>query len=143
MDAWRPKDGVYAVTGRGFNDRCLEFGDTSIDWKNNSINGGEEECKINRTTDTAPGELRLDLTCTDIERPTPHTEIIQLKKINETTLFLRETQNGKFGRRAHSLHIVLRQLRKRTSTLERNLSKRRFSGELIKRRRADGWSRDT
>ncbi|KTT03398.1 hypothetical protein, partial [Pantoea stewartii] len=87
MDAWRPKDGVYAVTGRGFNDRCLEFGDTSIDWKNNSINGGEEECKINRTTDTAPGELRLDLTCTDIERPTPHTEIIQLKKINETTLF--------------------------------------------------------
>ena len=80
MDAWRPKDGVYAVTGRGFNDRCLEFGD------------------INRTTDTAPGELRLDLTCTDIERPTPHTEIIQLKKINETTLFLRETQNGKFGR---------------------------------------------
>ncbi len=98
MDTWRPKDGVYAVTGRRFSDRCLEFGDTSIDWKNNNINGGEEECKINRTTDTAPGELRLDLTCTDIERPTPHKEIILLKKINETTLFLRETQNGKFGR---------------------------------------------
>jgi len=97
-EKWRPKDGTYAEPGANFNARCGEFGDTQIEWAENSINGGEEGCKIVKLSDTAPGAIRLDVICTDIEREKPYKEIVLLKKMNEKTIFLRETQNGKFKR---------------------------------------------
>lgn len=98
MDKWRPKDGVYADTGVTFAERCGEFGDTIIALAEKSISGGEEGCKITKLTDTAPGAIKLDLACTDIEREKPYKEIILLKRIDDKTIFLRETQNGKFKR---------------------------------------------
>ncbi len=97
-ERWRPKDGTYAEPGANFNTRCGEFGDTQIERAENSINGGEEGCKIVKLSDTAPGAIRLDVVCTDIEREKPYKEIVLLKKIDEKTIFLRETQNGKFKR---------------------------------------------
>jgi hypothetical protein len=97
-EKWRPKDGVYAEPGASFNARCGEFGDTVIELAEKWTSGGEEGCKIIKLTDTSPGAIRLDVTCTEIDRETPYKEIIVLKKMDEKTIFLRETQNEKFKR---------------------------------------------
>lgn len=98
-DKWRPKDGTYAEPGPDFNARCGEFGDTQIDWDANRISGGEEGCKIAKLSDSAPGSIRLNVVCHSAEREgRPYKEIIVLKKIDDKTIFLRETQDGKFKR---------------------------------------------
>lgn len=99
VDKWRPLDGTYAEPGPEFNLRCGEYGDAQIDWADNSISGGEEDCKIIKLTDTAPGCIRLDTICTSAAREgESYKEITLLKKIDEKTIFLRETQDGKFTR---------------------------------------------
>jgi|1185.fasta_scaffold190229_1 hypothetical protein len=98
IEKWRPKGGTYAEPGVAFNARCGEYGDTQIDWEANAINGGEEGCKIVKLSDTSPAVIKLDVVCTDIEREKPYKEIILLRKIDDTTIYLRETQNGKFKR---------------------------------------------
>jgi hypothetical protein len=103
LEKWRPKGGTYAEPGVAFNARCGEYGDTQIDWEANAINGGEEGCKIVKLSDTGPAAIRLDVVCTDIEREKPYKETILLKKIDDTTIYLRETQNGKFKRAGGSM----------------------------------------
>lgn len=96
---WRPKDGTYAEPGPEFDARCGGYGDTQIDWSSNFISGGEEGCKITKLSDTAPGSIRLDVVCYSAEREErSYKEIILLKKIDEKTIFVRETQDGKFRR---------------------------------------------
>jgi len=98
-DRWRPKDGTYAEPGPGFDARCGEYGDTQIDWSSNLISGGEEGCKIAKLSDPAPGSIKLDVVCESADREgRPYKEIILLKKIDEKTIFIRETQDGKFKR---------------------------------------------
>ncbi len=98
VEKWRPKDGVYASPDANFSGRCLDFGDAIIELAEKSVSGGEEECKILKLTDTGAGAITFDMSCTDIENQMPHKEIMLLKKIDDKTIFLRETQNGKFGR---------------------------------------------
>jgi hypothetical protein len=62
-DKWHPQDGVYVEPGADFNARCGEFGDIQIEWAENSIDGGEERCKIVKLSGTAPGAIRLDVVC--------------------------------------------------------------------------------
>jgi hypothetical protein len=96
---WRPKDGTYAKPGPEFGARCGEYGDMQVDWNSNFISGGEEGCKIVKLSDTAPGSIRLDTVCHSAEREGhPYKEITLLKKIDEKTIFVRETQDGKFRR---------------------------------------------
>ncbi len=96
---WRPKDGTYAKPGPNFKARCGEYGDTQIGWNDKSISGGEEGCTIAKLTDTAPGSIRLDVVCFSAERGEEnYKEIMLLKKIDEKTIFVRETQEGKFTR---------------------------------------------
>ena len=95
---WRPKEGVYAEPGANFKDKCLDFGDSIIELTQKTISGGEEECKVVKLADTAPGTITLEMACVEINRETPYKEIILLKKIDEKTIFLRETQDGKFKR---------------------------------------------
>lgn len=103
-DKWRPKDGTYATPGPNFDARCVEYGDTQIDWNDNFISGGEEGCKITKLTDTAPGSIRLDVACESADREgRPYKEIILLKKIDEKAIFVRETQDGKFKRPGGSM----------------------------------------
>ena len=97
-EKWRPKNGTYAEPGANFNARCGEFGDTQIEWGENSISGGEEGCTIAKVSDTASGAIRLDVLCTNSEREKPYKEIAILKKVDDKTIFIRETQNGKFKR---------------------------------------------
>lgn len=101
---WRPKDGTYATPGSNFDARCGEYGDMQIDWSDNFISGGEEGCKITKLSDTAPGSIRLDVVCESADREGhPYKEIIILKKIDEKTIFTRETQDGKFRRSGGSM----------------------------------------
>jgi hypothetical protein len=101
---WRPKDGAYATPGPDFTARCGEYGDTRIDWNDNFISGGEEGCKIVKLSDTASGSIKLDVVCESADREGhPYKEIILLKKIDEKTIFVRETQDGKFKRPGGSM----------------------------------------
>ncbi len=96
MEKWRPKNGPYASPSAGFDERCLDFGDVVIDLADKTTGGSEEKCKIVKLRDTAPGAIALDLTCVGVERETPHKEVMLLKKIDDKTIFVRETQDGKF-----------------------------------------------
>lgn len=96
---WRPKGGTYAEPGPSFDARCGEYGDAQIDWSSNFISGGEEGCRITKLSDTAPGSIKLDVVCHSAERgERSYKEVFLLKKIDEKTIFVRETQDGKFKR---------------------------------------------
>lgn len=92
---WRPKDGTYVGPGHDY-DSCLDFGDLAIEFAKKTIVGNEYECKISRLTDTAPGAIKLDVICTDVERQKPYNEVILLKRIDEKTIMYRQTTDGKF-----------------------------------------------
>lgn len=101
---WRPKAGVYAVPGKGFEVACAEFQGFIVELAESAISGSEWGCKVNRLTDTAPGAIRLDMTCNDynlaeyLHEPEDKTfkEVMLLRKIDENKIVFRKTVNGKF-----------------------------------------------
>ena len=105
-EKWRPKDGTYAAPDQHFDAQCGEFGDIAIELAEGAVTRSEQNCKIRKLLDTAPFELRLDLICDDynlaesIGDPNPHTrkfkEIVTLKKVDDKTIAVRKTLNGKF-----------------------------------------------
>lgn len=107
-EKWRPEDGKYASPGKDFESQCEDVGGVVIDLADKSIGGYEWDCKINKITDTAPGAIGLDLTCHDYNlalslnprdakaEERKFKEIMLLKRINEKTLSIRRTLNGKF-----------------------------------------------
>jgi hypothetical protein len=42
---WRPKPGVCAIPGKGFEEACDEFRDVIVDLAESAINGDEWNCK--------------------------------------------------------------------------------------------------
>ena len=104
----RPKDGKYASPGKDFESQCTDLGDLDIQYADKSVSGNEWSCKINKVTDTAPGAIRLDLTCDDYNlalalnprdakaEERTFKEVMLLKRINEKSLSIRRTLNGKF-----------------------------------------------
>jgi hypothetical protein len=108
MGKWRPKEGTYAAPGADFSLRCGEFGDVIVELNKKSISGNEWSCKINKLMDTAPGSIKLDITCNDynlalfINDRDPNAyekkfkEIMLLRKIDGKSMFVRKTLNGKF-----------------------------------------------
>jgi hypothetical protein len=101
---WRPKAGVYAVTGKGLEKACDEFQGLFVELAESAISGYEWNCKITRLTDTAPGAIRLEMTCDDynlaasLKEPDEKIfkEVMLLKKIDEKRIVFRKTLNGKF-----------------------------------------------
>ena len=101
---WRPKAGIYAIPGKGFEDACGEFQDVIIELAQGAISGHEWSCKVNRLSETAPGAIRLDMTCDDynlagyLNEPEDKIfkEVMLLKKIDEKRIVVRKTVNGKF-----------------------------------------------
>jgi hypothetical protein len=103
---WRPKNGTYAVQGQDLIKRCRESGDLDVELVERSIRGNEWNCKITKLTDTAPGAIRLDMTCDDynlaewIHDPNPDErkfkETMLLRKIDDKAIFVRKTRNGRF-----------------------------------------------
>jgi hypothetical protein len=101
---WRPKAGVYAVPGKDFEEACGEFQGFIVELAENAISGSEWNCKVSRLTDTAPGAIRLDMTCDDynlagsLNEPEDKIfkEVMLLKKVDEKRIVFRKTVNGKF-----------------------------------------------
>ena len=105
-EKWRPKAGTYALPGKDFIDRCGEFGDVIVSLAEKDISGNEWSCEVTKLTDTAPGAIKLDMTCNDynlaedIHDPNPEErkfkEVMLLRKKDENSIFVRRTQNGQF-----------------------------------------------
>jgi hypothetical protein len=107
LESWRPADGYYESPGKDFDSDCRkEYGVFTIELAENSVSGLEWHCEINKITDTAPGAIRLNMTCYDINMPTskrdpyanerPSKEIMLLERLNEKSMTVRKTLNGKF-----------------------------------------------
>jgi hypothetical protein len=105
-EKWRPKEGTYAEPGANFSLRCGEFGDVTVELAKKTISGNEWSCEITKLTDTAPGTIKLDMICDDsnlaefIHDPNPEErkfrEVMLLRKIDEKSIFVRKTLDGKF-----------------------------------------------
>ena len=105
---WSPKDGVYALPGKDFDNQCGEYGDIIIGLAESSVSGHEWGCKVTKRTDTAPDGIRLNMTCSDYNLaatlfPTDpkseekeFKEVLVLKRMNKKSMFVRKTLNGKF-----------------------------------------------
>lgn len=103
---WRPRDGLYVEPGARLVERCTVRTEYFVALADKSISGNEWGCKITRLTDTAPGEIKLDMTCNDynlaydIKDPKGEArefkETMLLRKIDRTSIFERKTLNGKF-----------------------------------------------
>ena len=108
MEKWRPKNGTYNVQGQDLIKRCNESADLDIEMVERTIRGNEWNCKITKLSDTAPGAIRLDMTCDDynlaefLDPKDPNAderkfkEVMLLKKIDDNTIVVRRTRNGKF-----------------------------------------------
>jgi hypothetical protein len=107
IEKWRPKDGTYAAPGKDFNNQCGEFGDVIIELTEKRIAGNEWSCHVTKLSDAAPGAIRLEMSCDDynlglaINDPKPYDrkfkEVMLLKKLDDMTILVRKTSNGKFA----------------------------------------------
>jgi hypothetical protein len=106
IEKWRPKDGAYIEAGTAAAGRC-EAADPFIFALSRKKYGIEERygCTVTKITDTAPGALRLDMTCNESENADDgeeegknSKEVMTLRKINENSFFMRVTVKGKFPR---------------------------------------------
>ena len=105
-EKWRPKEGTYAAPGADFNARCGEYGDVIVELAEKRISGNEWGCDVSKLTDTAPGAIKLNMTCFDynlaeyIKDPNPDErkfeEIILLRRIDPRSILVRKSLNGKF-----------------------------------------------
>ena len=106
IEKWRPKDGIYAVTGKDFTERCENLGDFSVELGEKTITGDEWSCDVKKIT-TGFGAIRLDLNCSDVNleagipKPSPDSgemrfeETMTFRKVYEKSLFIRKSQDGK------------------------------------------------
>jgi hypothetical protein len=105
-EKWRPTEGLYAAPGASFRASCLEYGALIIELGTNRISGNEWGCDVTKLTDTAPGAIRLDMTCDDYnlaetlgDRDSEYRkfkETMLLRKDGDSSMFVRKTSNGKF-----------------------------------------------
>ncbi|MDI1265638.1 MAG: hypothetical protein PS018_20520 [bacterium] len=102
LEKWRPADGYYESPGKDFDSDCRkEYGVFAIELAEKSVSGFEWNCSVNKVTDTAPGAIKLNMTCYDINMPTsardpdagerPFEEIMLLKRINHKSMSVRKT----------------------------------------------------
>lgn len=104
---WRPKNGMYGPPGKDFGSQCSDGG-YFIELDENEISGSEWRCEITKLTDTGPSAIKLNMTCDnynlaeDLKLPesTRFKEVLLLRKIDDSTVFARQTTNGKFARDA-------------------------------------------
>jgi hypothetical protein len=98
LDKWRPKDGLYIIDDADFTGPCQDMAQYLFELGKRSVIGNESfDCKITRLRDTAPGALRLDLTCDGDENDEKkHQEVMTLRKNDENSFFMRMTKKGKF-----------------------------------------------
>jgi hypothetical protein len=104
-EKWRPVDGFYESPGKNLDSACRKYGVLTIELAENSVSGFEWDCAIDKITYTAPGTIKLNMTCHDINMPASagpdsserlFKEVMLLKRINEKSMSVSKTINGKF-----------------------------------------------
>lgn len=105
-EKWRPQNGIYAVMGKDFTERC-KSGDFSVELGENNVTGDEWSCDVKGITDIGPKAIRLDMSCTDdnLEPENPDhrkdpaepifRETMTFRKIDDKSVYIRKSQNGK------------------------------------------------
>jgi hypothetical protein len=97
---WRPRDGVYAPPGKDFAKSCIEYRDPNVQLREKQILGYDWACVVSNLADVAPGTIRLDMTCLDDDvaqsQDTESKEVMLLKKIDDKSMWMRRTSDGKF-----------------------------------------------
>ncbi|MHC2252529.1 hypothetical protein ACVILK_002221 [Bradyrhizobium embrapense] len=88
---WRPRPGVYATPGNGFNERCLQSGNTVVDLDQRSIASGTDKCGVTSIRDNLDN-IQVFVACNT--PPSPETVI--LKRIDDKTLHLQKSLNREF-----------------------------------------------
>lgn len=107
IEKWRPKNGIYASVGKNFAEQCDNLGDFSVELGKKNITGDEWMCDVTKITDTGPGAIRLELSCSDVNlsaeipnRPADPAEplfkeTMTFRNVDEKSLLIRKSQNGK------------------------------------------------
>ena len=103
-DKWRPKDGIYAAPDKDFIRQCRDSADVIVSLGEKTISGNEWSCSVTRLTDTAPGAIRLDMTCYDYnlaqsineKDDRKFKETMLLQRMDQKSMSVRKTLNGKF-----------------------------------------------
>ena len=100
-EKWRPKDGLYIRAAAEFTGPCeysapylLELG------KKHFVVDERWGCKITKIADTAPGAIRLDMTCNETDNPDEgdgkdYKEAVKLRKIDDASFYMQLTNKGK------------------------------------------------
>lgn len=104
---WRPTDGYYESPGKDFDADCRkDHGVFTIELAKKWVGGFEWNCDVNKITDTAPGAIKLNMTCYDLNMPSsardpnagerPFKGVMLLERINQKSMSVRKTIAGKF-----------------------------------------------
>jgi len=105
---WRPRDGIYAEPGKKFQSSCDDENNLRIDLDEKSVVGYEWSCVIRSTTTLAPGSLKLEMTCNDLNlaqhvyprdpnwEDRRFNEVMLIERLDAATVSLQKTLNGKF-----------------------------------------------
>jgi hypothetical protein len=99
---WRPKDGGYIDANWELNGPCDDAAPYLLDLSKKRFVVDELwGCKITKITDTAPGALRLDMICDEVEikgddEGKDYKEVMILRRVDDDSLFVRLTKKGKF-----------------------------------------------
>jgi hypothetical protein len=102
-DNWRPKDGLYIRADTKFTGLCEDAAPFLFELsKKHFVIDERWGCEITKTTDTAPGALRLDMTCSEVDNPDEgegkdYKEVMTLRKIGKTSFNMQLTDKGKFS----------------------------------------------
>jgi hypothetical protein len=101
---WRPKNGIYETPDKDFAKQCKETTSFTVELDEKRISGNEWGCEITKLTDMGVSAIKLNMTCDNynlagnlkLPESTRFKETMLLRKIDESTIFVRQTTNGKF-----------------------------------------------
>ena len=97
---WRPTDGLYAAPDLEFKSSRHD-GDLNVEIAENNISGYEWGWAISKLTDTAPGAIRLEMTCSNynlagnlnLSKDSKFNETMALKKVDDISILIRKSLN--------------------------------------------------
>jgi hypothetical protein len=101
LDPWRPREGVYATSGINFNDHCLKNGDATVELTERSISIGSDRCSVTFIRDEPDDAIKLFATCIGAANAngsvSPGPDTIILARVDDKTLFIQKSRNGKLA----------------------------------------------
>jgi hypothetical protein len=94
IEKWRPKDGMYDLdNGGAFFVPCEKYPQHYVELGKREIAANEVyKCKVTRVTDAAPGVLRLNANCDDVNDGKTK-DVITLRRIDDKSFFMSWTKD--------------------------------------------------